>query len=845
LNADAAAGGRVPILNAPLGKEFPGLFGAPVDEVGIGVEADGIASAGLEFGEGLIPVFVTGPGPAALEPGEVPHGDGEGMAGEAASSGEPRHMRGAERRPGYTSEIREGKMKPGWAWCVLMAAAGCAYAQASRMAALDQRPLAPGEQIKQGHSLHGPAFDAGPRTKPYKMEGIGSAPFAITHRNPEVQEWFNQGNTLLHHFWDYEAERAFRWALKLEPENAMVYWGLARATGGDRSKEFIREAAKRKGTVTERERLYIESLEALTLTPTLRDRDWSFEDKQREAAKILETICVKYPDDVEARALLAYMNMGESRYGVEQIVREILAKYPEHPGAHHYRIHNWNYHEPEQALASCGKYGAIAPASGHALHMPGHVYATVGMWHEAAISMDAATRVEKKNMRERMTFPFNHWNYGHNRAYLSYIQEQLGMANAAVFGARQLIDAPLDPVSNADSPYSSHSQGITSMVRALVKYERWKELLDPKTIPWREIFMDRMNKAYAESRAHLGLGQLDKAGRSIEAHGKLGAEIEKNKNWKGVHEIQSMELKARLVLAQGETLEGLTLLGQAAEKQYAMQLADNDPPKYPELLYNALGRAYLEQKSPKLAADAFGKSLKLVRNDIFALAGLVEAYHALGEKESAEKALSQLLYTASDADAGLEPVKRAQATGAQARPKDGSPGPQRDYLRTSLEKFGPTAWEPFPAPPLAATAMDGKRATLDEFKGKNVILVFYLGRECLHCMNQLKTLQSKSGTWSEQEAVVVALSPNQPEETREAAKATKLDAIRFMADPDRKNAKAFLAYDDFEEMEIHATILIDRQGRVHWASMGGEPFEKMDFLEKQLKRMNGGTDASL
>jgi peroxiredoxin len=109
----------------------------------------------------------------------------------------------------------------------------------------------------------------------------------------------------------------------------------------------------------------------------------------------------------------------------------------------------------------------------------------------------------------------------------------------------------------------------------------------------------------------------------------------------------------------------------------------------------------------------------------------------------------------------------------------------------------------------------------------------------------LKTLQSKSGTWTEQEAVVVALSPNQVEETREAAKAAKLDSIRFMADPERKNAKAFLAYDDFEEMEIHATILIDKQGRVHWASMGGEPFEKMEFLEKQLKRMNGGPGASL
>ncbi len=527
---------------------------------------------------------------------------------------------------------------------VVSLATGLLQAQSSRMAVRDNRelPASTAEQIKQGHSLHGPAFDSGPRTRPYKMEGIGEAPFPITHKNPEVQMWFNQGNTLLHHFWDYEAERAFRWALKLEPENAMAYWGLARATGGDRSKEFIREAAKRKNSVTERERLYIESLEAATLTPTLRDRDWTPDDRRRESAKILESICVKYPDDLEARALLAYMNMGESRYGVEQIVREVLAKNPNHPGAHHYRIHNWNYHEPEQALASCARYGEIAPASGHALHMPGHVYSTVGMWQEAAISMDAATRVEKKNMRERMVFPFNHWNYGHNRAYLSYIQEQLGMANAAIFGARQLIDAPLDPIANADSPYSSHSQGITSVVRALVKFERWQELLDPKIIPWRDIFMDKMNKAYAESRAHLGLKDLDKAEKAIERHSKLKEELDKNKRWTSVYEIQSLELSARFALARGKTLDGLTLFGQAAEKQFQMQTEDNDPPKYPELLYNALGRVYLAQRSPALAVEAFRKSLTLVRNDIFALSGLVEAHSALGQTEEARAAMAQL-----------------------------------------------------------------------------------------------------------------------------------------------------------------------------------------------------------
>src|SRR5437868_6870792 len=124
-----------------------------------------------------------------------------------------------------------------------------------------------------GHSSHGSAFDSGMRTKPWKMEGIGNTPFPITCKNAEVQEWFNQGNALLHSFWFEEAERSFRWCLKLDPECAMAFWGLARCGytwfgrnaknvdfgQGNRYREFLNQAIKRKGSVTDRERMYIEA----------------------------------------------------------------------------------------------------------------------------------------------------------------------------------------------------------------------------------------------------------------------------------------------------------------------------------------------------------------------------------------------------------------------------------------------------------------------------------------------------------------------------------------------------------------------------------------------------------
>ena len=54
----------------------------------------------------------------------------------------------------------------------------------------------------------------------------------------------------------------------------------------------------------------------------------------------------------------------------------------------------------------------------------------------------------------------------------------------------------------------------------------------------------------------------------------------------------------------------------------------------------------------------------------------------------------------------------------------------------------------------------------------------------------------------------------------------------------RTTARRFASYDDFEELELHSTILIDAKGRVHWKRTGGDPFVDVDFLLKTLKTMN-------
>jgi peroxiredoxin len=201
--------------------------------------------------------------------------------------------------------------------------------------------------------------------------------------------------------------------------------------------------------------------------------------------------------------------------------------------------------------------------------------------------------------------------------------------------------------------------------------------------------------------------------------------------------------------------------------------------------------------------------------------------------------MARLLYVTADADKGLAILQRAAATGVTAAPRDSSPGPQRNYLRTSLEKFGPEKWEPYAAPALDVKDSAGKRVTLAEYKGKNVILVFYLGAECPHCMRQLHSIGEKKDEWERLDATVLAVSSTAPDKNAAGLKAFGDLPVRLLSDDRFANAHRFHSYDDFEEIELHSTILIDKKGRVHWARNGGDPFTDMAFLVKQLETMNG------
>ena len=250
-----------------------------------------------------------------------------------------------------------------------------------------------------------------------------------------------------------------------------------------------------------------------------------------------------------------------------------------------------------------------------------------------------------------------------------------------------------------------------------------------------------------------------------------------------------------------------------------------------------LGDHYRKSGDNKLAIDCYEQALKNEPNDGFSLSGLALAHFASGHREQATIYAGRLSYVWSQADPNLKWLEDVRKLGLDTKPVVQTPRPERVYQPKELDTIGPMNWQPFQAPNLKVIDRTGKTVGLQNYKGKNVILVFFLGDACVHCVGQLKSLNDRSSEFSDQNTVLLAVCSESPAKLKES-KALDQSNIKFLSDNAHENARRFSSYDDFEDIELHSTILIDKSGRVRWKRTGGDPFTNIDFLLNELKRIN-------
>ncbi len=488
-----------------------------------------------------------------------------------------------------------------------------------------------------------------------QVGGLGTVSFANSG-SPEAQETFARGILLLHSFEYEDAREAFTEARTIDPEFAMAYWGEAMTWNHpiwmiqktEQGQSVLMELApdldgRLEKAPTEREKEYIRAIDALYFGEGGKEaRDFAYESQ-------MAGLSANFPDDLEAAAFHALSILGLAHDGRDfalymraaAIVEKVFAENPQHPGAAHYLIHA--YDDPIHAplgLRAARVYAEIAPEAAHALHMPSHIFAALGMWPEMESANQASflasdARMHRKGLGvEARSFHARHW--------LAYAYLQQGRYAEA----EQLVQDMLADVSEGGDSKFIRGYAVRILVDYLVETENWvSEYADVK-FPADDLRPpSRANLYFMSGKVALANNDEQGARQAL----KLLMDLE-NKDEEG--QLLQHQLKADLLILEGNLKGAIELLTTAAEMDSERPL-DYGPPKPAKPTHERLGELHLLASNGEDAMQAFEASLARASGRTQSLLGLSNAAKMSGDMETYQNAISRVKEIWKVADANV------------------------------------------------------------------------------------------------------------------------------------------------------------------------------------------------
>lgn len=736
-----------------------------------------------------------------------------------------------------------------------------------------------------GHSRHGEAFDEGPRQAAYLMTGMSDqVHMPIAGLSAAAQAFFDQGLTQLHGFWYFEAERSFRQVAKLQPDCAMAYWGmtLANVESPERAIGLIAKALTHASALPRQEQLWVDAwaawyqvdaaaraelqsgdtarVKAATETLTKAYTEPSREEKERrdkQLVKDIGTIVHEFPDETEAKALLAVHIWQASNWGsgvpivshvaVDALLDQVFDKAPLHP-ARHYRIHLWDQEAAARALPSAALLGSTAPGIAHQWHMAGHIYAKLDRHDQAGWQQEASSRVDHAHMRRDRVMPFLIHNYGHNQGWMSESLSHQGRVEEALEIAKNMVELPRHPKYNKIDDWGGIAAEARGRLAALVEdHQLWETALELDRAGYLEpggdlrgeiMRLSTLGRAsfrlgrtaegeaiVAEAAALLPRARAERAQAVDAAEDEAIAQhVEMSKIDESLANAQRQAtdvVRAVLDLQQELEAERLLAAGDAAAALAIFEKIEGYPPALMADVKLTAGQA-------QAAVDLLEPLVREKPNQFETLARLVLAYRAAANPDHAD-ALAQREAELAKMPGASGPL--AQRLGLPpARAVTLADFPADFGTRPDLATLGPKTWQPWAAPasdvPIQA--------------GRPTLVVFYLGFECLHCIEQLRALAPQAAAFAELGIDVVAVGTDTAESVAEALTAMDpADRFRFalFADPSQRAFHQWRCYDDFEDMPLHGTFLVDAHGKVRWQDISYEPFTEIAWLVEESRRL--------
>jgi len=499
-------------------------------------------------------------------------------------------------------------------------------------------------------------------------EQLGKVSFPISCA-PASQKAFERGVALLHSFGYEEAEEQFAEIAQKDPACAMAHWGSAmslfhqiwerpKESTLQRGQEEI-EKAQKIGAKTEREQGYISALAVFYREPT-----WNNYLKRATAySDAMGKLYQQYPKDLEAGAfyalsLLAAEPPEDTSLTAEKkavaVLNPLFQQQPDHPGLAHYIIHASDSPQmAPMALDAARRYAEIAPSSAHAVHMPSHIFARLGLWQE-----DIQANLKSVALTQQSSAMYMHGHELHAMHFLLYAYLQTGQDEAAqhvVEQSKQILATA--PTNGDDTGMLEYYGYAAAHFPALYDLEtrHWTDAAALQPVANVPPHLQRITY-WARTIASARMGDVEATRQNAQKFDEAEEATRKSKDAYVLDGPNSShgEVHAWLAFAEQKNDEALQQMRQVADTQDKVGKAEVDIPAR-EMLADML----LELNQPEKALAEYEKSMKIDPNRFNGLAGAARAAELAHQPVKASSYYAQLLKNCNDGTHSDRPELRS------------------------------------------------------------------------------------------------------------------------------------------------------------------------------------------
>jgi tetratricopeptide (TPR) repeat protein len=515
--------------------------------------------------------------------------------------------------------------------------------------------------------------DEGHHHEDLTTDQLGTVDFPVSCA-AAVQKPFERGVALLHSFWYEEAEKEFEQIAKDDPRCAMAHWGIAMSIWHElwnrpdaatiqRGHTEVK-SARSLHPKTDRERDYITAMDEF-----YRGKKRDFQDRANTYCQAMATTYKDFPDDREAAAFYALSLLAsepdddttfDNRKRAAAVLEKLFVLEPDHPGVAHYLIHS--YDKPQLAqlgLPAAQRYAKVAPAAPHALHMPSHIFARLGLWQDDIDSNLASIAATRKTAAMHMGGEGHQF---HAMDFLVYAYLQCGREADAekVMEEVKAMPAKKDDMYGMDFDPRINAL-VTFSARYALEMHRWTDAASLAPIPGAEtgdnsiIYWARAIGAARTGNladAHKDMAEIETIHSALLKQDKPG--------FAQAVEQDRQEAAAWLAYAEGNKDDAIKALRAVAQKEEA---EGDEPLAIParEMLADML----LDMNRPDQALAEYDVDLKFNPNRFNGLYGAARAAEMAGKSEKSNTYYARLVKICDGSNSARPELSRAKALLAQ------------------------------------------------------------------------------------------------------------------------------------------------------------------------------------